>query len=184
MKTISRVIAYTTALTLGIAPNCLASTFTPVNWTISGTGTTNTQRVNPDEYNLSYNLSGEEGFDTNTWTVLTVGNADGDYTFDWNYTGFHSYFNVIAFLNTFNPDTTLYSAGPMNCCSSPSAGFNESGSFTFSNISAGQIFGFRMGGSHFDSALRLEGTLNLKQIVGPVSVPENNSIVPLITVGL
>jgi len=184
MKTISKVIACTTALTLGIAPNCLASTFTPVNWTISGSGTTNTQQVNLDEYNLSYNLPGTEGFDTNTWTISTVANADGDYTFDWNYTGFHSYFNVTAFLNTFNPNTTLYSAGPSNCCSSPSAGFNESGSFTFSNISAGQTFGFTMGGSHFDSALRLEGNLNLKQIADPVSVPENNSIVPLITLGL
>jgi|GEM_PF-5173605 hypothetical protein len=82
MKTISKVIACTTALTLGIAPNCLASTFTPVNWTISGSGTTNTQQVNLDEYNLSYNLPGTEGFYTNTWTISTVANADGDYTFD------------------------------------------------------------------------------------------------------
>ncbi|MEH1901034.1 MAG: hypothetical protein V7L04_06385, partial [Nostoc sp.] len=36
----------------------------------------------------------------------------------------------------------------------------------------------------FKQPLRLEGNLNLKQIAGPVSVVENNSIVPLIILGL
>lgn len=182
--TISSVLACTTALTLGIAPHCLASSFTPVNWTISGPGTTNTQQVNPGEYSLTYDRPGTAGFSRNTWTVSTVADADGDYTFDWNYIGFHSFFQVRAFLNTFNPNTTLYSAGPVNCCTYPSGGFNESGSFTFSNISAGETFGFTLGGSHFDGTLALSGNLRLKQTGGPVTVPENNSIVPLITLGL
>jgi hypothetical protein len=98
--------------------------------------------------------------------------AAGDYRFDWDYSGFHAFFQVTAFLSAFDPGgtTPIYSAGPVNCCASPSNGFNESGTYTFLGLSAGDTFGFTMGGSNFDSDNRLIGTLDLTQVPEPASV--------------
>jgi hypothetical protein len=93
------------------------------------------------------------------------------------YNGFHAFFEVTAFLNTFNPGTTLYSAVNLKTVVllRPS-GFDQSGRFTFSNISAGGTFGFTMGGSNFDSSNILQGTLTLNQ----VTVPEPTSTISLL----
>ncbi len=171
-----QILATTTILTIVLSPNCLASNL--VSWTISGPGTTNGQQLAANEWQLDYTFE-PAGFSTQTWTVQAIAPADGDYTFDWDYNGFHAFFEVTAFLNTFNPGTTLYSAGPQNCCTTPSAGFDQSGRFTFSNISAGGTFGFTMGGSNFDSSNILQGTLTLNQ----VTVPEPSSILSLLALG-
>ncbi|MDB9423273.1 PEP-CTERM sorting domain-containing protein [Microcystis aeruginosa CS-563/04] len=173
---LTKILATTTILTIGVSPNCLASNL--VSWTISGPGITNAQQLAANEWQLDYTFE-PAGFSTRTWTVQAIAPADGDYTFDWNYSGFHSFFRVTAFLNTFNPSTTLYSAGPQNCCTTPSDGFDQSGRFTFSNISAGGTFGFTMGGSNFDVSNILQGTLTLNQ----VTVPEPSSILSLLALG-
>ena len=54
----------------------------------------------------------------------------------------------------------LHSAGPVNCCAAPSGGFDYSGTATF-DLQAGDVYGFRMSGSHFDSDRRLLGTLTV-----------------------
>src|SRR3954468_11555518 len=62
-------------------------------------------------------------------------------------------------------DTTLRSAGPVNCCSAPSGGFDYTGTAAF-NLQAGDVYGFHMSGSNADSDRRLIGTLSLS---APVS---------------
>lgn len=173
---LTKILATTTILTIGVSPNCLASNL--VSWTISGPGITNAQQLAVNEWQLDYSLDPAD-FSSQTWTVQGIAPADGDYIFDWNYSGFHSFFKVTAFLNTFNPSNSLYSAGPNNCCTPPSGGFNESGRFTFSNISTGATFGFTMGGSNFDESNILQGTLTLNQ----VTVPEPTSTLSLLALG-
>jgi hypothetical protein len=98
-----------------------------------------------------------------------VAPANGDYDFNWSYSGFHAFFQVTAFLETLD-GTTLYSGGPENCCTSPSNFFDEIGTYVFSGISSGDTIGFRMGGSNFDSNNRLTGTLTLTQVPEPATL--------------
>ena len=147
-----------------------ASTFaSPIvdPWDISGPGTTNANKVSDTEWDMSYALN-PAGFSTVTWSV-TGGpvSASGDYAFDWIYSGFHAFYNVTAFLIS-STGTTLVNVGPNNCCSAPSAGFNYSGSYTFSGVTAGDTIGFTLGGSNGDSNNNLSGNLNLVQ----TNVPE------------
>jgi hypothetical protein len=113
------------------------------------------------------------GFSTETWTATAVAPASGDYTVNWDYSGFHAFFEVTAFLNTFlngTPVTNLVSAGPQDCCTPPSGGFDYTGSYTFIGINAGDSLGFTFGGSNFDSNNVLRGTLNLQQVLEPASL--------------
>ena len=48
----------------------------------------------------------------------------------------------------------------MNCCAAPSGGFDYTGTTTF-DLQPGDVYGFRMSGSHLDSDRRLIGTLSL-----------------------
>jgi hypothetical protein len=59
-------------------------------------------------------------------------------------------------------ETQIINAGPVNCCTAPSGGFNYSGSYTF-NLQPGDVFGFRFGGQNFDSDARLLGTFTITQ---------------------
>ncbi len=135
----------------------------PIVWTITGPGTTSATNVDLVS-TLNYSLSGFSG----TWQVRGTAVDGGDYTFDWDYSGFHSFFRVTAFLNTTEGDT-LVSAGPASCCSEPSAGFSYDGRYTFTGVSAGSVIGFNLGGSHGDSARALNGTLRLTYVPTPGS---------------
>ena len=106
-----------------------------------------------------------------SWTATAVATGNGDAEFDWNYFGFHAFFQVTTFLQSSTGDV-LVAEGPENCCSEPSAGFNYSGNYTFTGLSTGDVFGFTFGGSNFDSTNVLEGTLNLVQ----QDVPEPASL--------
>jgi hypothetical protein len=48
----------------------------------------------------------------------------------------------------------------VNCCAAPSGGFDYSGTTSF-DLQAGDVYGFRMTGSHVDRDRRLLGTLTL-----------------------
>ena len=143
-----------------------------VDWTISGNGTTSSVENWLGNWDLNYALTGPSVYTTQTWTVSTTALADGDYSFDWGYEGFHAFFNVTAFLNSYDSSSTtnLYSGGPENCCTTPSAGFSENGMAYFNNITAGEVFGFTLGGRNFDSNSQLRGTLNLRQVPEPASL--------------
>lgn len=147
-----------------IAAAVAAASFTAhadvVPWSITGPGVTSASTVGADS-TLSYNAN-PAGFSTQTWNARATATDAGDYTFDWDYTGFHAFFGVTAFLNT-TAAATLVNTGPANCCSAPSNGFAYSGTYTFVGLNAGDVFGFNMGGRNFDSDNRLIGTLHLTQ---------------------
>ncbi|MEZ5936289.1 MAG: PEP-CTERM sorting domain-containing protein [Alphaproteobacteria bacterium] len=140
-----------------------------VTWTISGPGITSSTPISPYETDLSYDLN-PAGFATQTWQVRATAPAAGDYEFDWDYSGFHAFFQVTAFLTAIDPNLgalSLINAGPANCCTSPSNGFAFAGNQVFSGLAAGQSFGFDLGGSNFDSNNVLRGNLHLTQVPEP-----------------
>ena len=151
---------------VALAAASVAAHAAPIVWTITGPGTTsavNAGGVSTLSYNWSPSaFSGE-------WQVRGVAAEAGDYTFDWDYSGFHSFFRVRAFLNSTEGDT-LVNVGPESCCTPPSGGFSYTGSYTFASVTAGSTIGFNVGGSHFDSAPTLAGTLTLTRVSAPGTV--------------
>ena len=82
--------------------------------------------------------------------------------------------SLTAFIDDGTTVTTvnLVNAGPVNCCTSPSAGFSYNGTETFV-VNSGDVYGFRMTGTHFDSALAMSGTLTVDE---PVSDTDNDGV--------
>lgn len=141
---------------------------TPVSWSIAGPGTISAVANTPTDWDLSYSLARTD-FDAQTWIVSGEAPESGSYKFLWDYSGFHAFFQVTAFLNS-STGVSLVNVGPQNCCTPPSAGFRYSGLFAFENLTAGDTIGFRMGGGNFDSDNRLIGTLNLVQVPEPATL--------------
>lgn len=169
---------------VAIAAAVAAASFTAhadvVPWTIAGPGATSASTVGADS-TLTYSLN-PAGFSTRTWNARATATEAGNYTFDWDYSGFHAFFGVTAFLNTTDA-ATLVNAGPQNCCTTPSNGFAYSGSYTFVGLNAGDVFGFNMGGRNFDSDNRLIGTLHLTQ-TSMVPEPASLALAGLALAGL
>ena len=148
--------------TTSITPNCLAN----VNVTdaVGGSASANVQVGSTPSSPCAafgYNrvLAGG-GVPVSTWSFSDTAATTGTLTFNWQYVGFHAFFQVTALLQVFSGSNavTLYSAGPVDCCSSPSGGFNVQGTGTIA-VTVGQPFGFTVGGSNFDSNAVLQGTL-------------------------
>lgn len=153
-----------TALSCVLAPVAVgAPVLTPVTWAMSGPGTISSSQVG-NVSTLTYNIN-PAGFGTNMWTASALAGASGDYIFDWAYNGFHAFFQVTAFLNA--GATSLVSAGPANCCVTPSSGFAYNGLYTFSSVNVGDTLAFTFGGSNFDSTNILLGALTLNQVPEP-----------------
>jgi hypothetical protein len=114
---------------------------------------------------MSYQLD-PAGHGTQTWNFSTTAASTGVRNLKYDYTGFHAYFQVRAFLDGFvthNGVTTytpLVNAGPTNCCSSPSGGFTYNGDVAL-NVQTGDTYGFTFGGSNSDSNNDLQGTLTI-----------------------
>lgn len=167
------VIAVAAAFILSV--NAFANA---ISWTITGPATTSSTQNGPLDQTLTYRDE-RAGYNTNIWTVIGVATDAGTYNFDWNYSGYHAFFNVTAFL-TSSLGASLVNAGPQNCCASPSNGFNYSGTYSFAGVHAGDTIGFTMGGSNFDSDNRLYGDLRLVQTS---NVPEPATL-GLLAIGL
>jgi hypothetical protein len=150
----------------------LSSGFTgdyePQHWTATGPGTTS---ITPSSgattsATFSYDLPGTAGFSPNAWTFAVTAVDDGMATFDWNYSGFHSFFQVRVGLKVFADGPsgqvvqTLLNLGPVNCCDPPSAGFNFSGTASI-EVHSGYAFGIITSGSHFDGTHVLQGAVQL-----------------------
>lgn len=140
----------------------------PVLWSITGPGTTTATQTG-GEASLSYNRPGPF-YGVDIWEVRGVATSDGSATFEWDYTGFHSYFRVTALLNTTEGDTLIATGPTSGGGGPPSGGFSYSGSYTFTGLTAGDVIGFNMGGSHFDTAETKTGTLRLTEIPEPASL--------------
>lgn len=144
-----------------------AALVAPTAWGASGPGTVTLNNdgstANPS---MSYALHGSAVFSTKTWSFSTTAATTGAITEDYDYSGFHAFFQVRVFIKPFiiHSSVKTYlpgsSFGPANCCSSPSAGFHYTGSTTF-NVTAGDTYGYEFGGSNFDSDSRLLGTFTI-----------------------
>jgi Putative Ig domain len=157
-------------VTDSIAPNCLATV--TVTDSVGGSGSANFQAGStPSSSCVAFNYAidlnnppgsgaGGSGVPLSTWTFSDTAATTGNLTFSWQYVGFHSFFEVTAMAQVFSGSNTvtLYSAGPVDCCTSPSAGFNVQGTGTIS-VTAGTPFGFTVGGSNADLDSVLNGTL-------------------------
>lgn len=103
------------------------------------------------------------GFSTRSWEFKTTATSTGQVTLDYQWTGFHAFFQVRTRLETIdgNGNTTIINDGPVNCCTSPSNGFNYTGQVVLDTV-AGQPYGFRLSGSNFDSNNQLGGTFTIE----------------------
>ncbi len=135
-------------------------------WTGSGSGTTTVVSDGssaPAEFTYD-----NPGPFSGSWEFKTTAASAGTHELDWVYSGFHSFFQVTARLDAFVDDGTtvntinLVNAGPENCCTSPSNGFLFSGTETFI-VQPGDVYGFKMSGSHFDSNPQLSGRLTVTE---------------------
>ena len=152
---------------ISIAITAIPASADLIDWDISGPGTVTDTMVGFDTV-LGYELN-PAGFSEVSWTASATAAADGVHHISWDYSGFHAFFDVTVFLDAFDPTTSLVLAGPENCCTEPSGGFQYDGIFTF-NVAAGDVFGFQFGGSNFDSNNVLTGELTLSEVPLPASV--------------
>jgi hypothetical protein len=145
------------------------------NW-IASAGNGGTPLITPASgpsgcpaFSYSINLGNPAGgVPARNWTFQTVAPANGNVSFNWHYSGFHAFFQVTALLQVFAGanTVTLYSAGPQNCCTTPSAGFDVFGTATIP-VTAGLPFGFIVGGSNGDSNSQLNGTITISDLKAP-----------------
>lgn len=108
------------------------------------------------------------GGDSGAWTFTTVASADGNVALDWMWSGFHAYHNVYANLHIRVlregvpiSDEFAVDAHTLNCCASPSNGFNYEGTSNLT-VQAGDQIVFTLGGSNYDTNSALEGTLTIE----------------------
>lgn len=142
----------------------------PPTWSISGPGTISVSQETDAKGTAdvgSYSLK-PAGLNTvRQWQFSATASSSGTVTLPWSYSGFHAYFNVKVFLNAYvrhsdGSETVvpLVNDSAAQCCTAPSSGFNYSGTTTLS-LQAGDTYGFRFGGSNYDSNNVLQGTLKV-----------------------
>jgi hypothetical protein len=147
----------------GVVVQAAASNPLDHPWTGSGTGTTTvvSDGTTPPAV-FSYDASGFDG----AWNFHTVASSTRTVNLVWNYTGFHAFFEVTVGLDAYvthgatTTTTPLVNAGPEDCCTPPSGGFEYSGTVSLP-VQAGDEYGFNMSGSNFDEFPTLMGTLTV-----------------------
>ena len=143
-------------------------------WSAAGPGTVNvTDADQGDDGQAQFTyLINPAGFSTRQWTFLATATTTGPVTIDYDWTGFHAFFQVTTGLVAVDGggETTLIADGPVNCCTPPSGGFSYSGQVTLNTV-AGEQYGFKVSGSNFDSNNQLGGTFTINA-VGPLAVDD------------
>ncbi|NNE95049.1 MAG: hypothetical protein HKN24_03385, partial [Acidimicrobiales bacterium] len=143
----------------------------------------------PDSNGESSALEPGDYFGSNgsgMWEFATISQSEAPTTheIDWDYSGFHAFFQARVSLVAFVQEevapgagvyvetsaVTLLDEGPTDCCTPPSAGFSYSGTHVFT-VNDGDRFGFRMTGSNGDSNGTLQGTLTLEGFDVVVDAP-------------
>ena len=147
-------------LLLGLFTPSLALAGVPVDgWRAEGSGTVVVQSDGSgSDPSMTYNEVGSSG----DWSFTTRALADVTLTLPYTYEGFHGMFQAtvstyaIVIHDGVQTETLLQAAGPVDCCAAPSNGFSYSDTAVFT-VQAGDTFGFRLDGSHFDTDNRLQG---------------------------
>jgi hypothetical protein len=154
------------AVSLAGAAPAMAAGGLDAPWSGSGTGTTTVvSDGSAGDPVFTYQASEFNG----TWTFSAAAASARTVAVAYDYSGYHSFFQVTVRLTAFvshagtTSETTLVAAGPANCCSPPSGGFSYKGRTTFA-LTPGDTYGFRLEGGNFDSARALSGRLALAPV--------------------
>jgi hypothetical protein len=136
-------------------------------WSASGSGAVVTVNAGASGQPVMQYQNSGAGIFSGAWTFTAVSAQTRTIDLSYAWDGFHSYFQVTArlevFVNRGGSDVsvvTLLNQGPVNCCSTPSGGFFYSGATSVS-VQAGDTYGFRLYGSHGDSAYTLQGRFSV-----------------------
>ncbi len=137
-------------------------------WAGDGPGTTATVLDGTGglaQFDYSLNRGGD--FDAKSWSFQTTATSSGTVPMTWRLTGFHAWYQVTLGLEAYvKPQggapayTSVLGAGPANCCTEPSGGFDYAGT-TSLTVQAGDEFGFRITGDNYDANNVLQGSLRV-----------------------
>ena len=145
-------------------------------WTASGSGLVTTVDAGATGHPVMQYQNNGQGIFSGNWQLSSVATQTRTIALSYVWDGFHSYFMVNArldvFVNRNGVDVslvTLLSPPTTSCdpCRPPSGGFTYSGSATVS-VQAGDIYGFRLSGSHNDGTYVLQGTFSVGVDGAPV----------------
>ena len=143
------------------------------NWSAAGPGTTSITPAPGSTTSATFHYAlNPAGFGAQSWQFSTTAAADDTVGFNWAYSGYHANFDVRAGLVAFadgpggRATTTLVSAGPQNCCTPPSGGFNYSGATTLA-VHSGYPFGLIATGDNHDYNNVLQGAITLTNFQAP-----------------
>ena len=121
------------------------------------------------QFTYDKRVTGNDG-ESGTWSFSAIADTAGPVTLPWRWTGLHAWFNVTARLDAvvirggvLNSTTNLVNTGPEVCCTSPSNGFDYSGSANFT-LQVGDRYGFVLRGSNGDLNDLLRGELTVGEV--------------------
>jgi MYXO-CTERM domain-containing protein len=157
------------------------------NWSSSGI-TDGTTSISPGsgptdtaDFGYMVNLgSPGPGVSPRTTDFTVIAAATGIVTFDYTYSGFHSFFATQAQFFTIGDTIDLIEDF------APFGNFSVSGSATI-NVTEGSPFGFRVGGRNFDSNSQLNGTLTITNFFAPggaIPEPSSTGLAAMVLAGL
>lgn len=134
-----------------------------IPWSGGGTGTTTLVSDGtspPAEFRYL-----AQGPFSGSWSFGTLAGYSRTVILSYEYSGYHSWYRVTVGLDAISGGDLfpIVSAGPVNCCTSPSGGFFYKGTIALP-VRAGESYGFLMRGSHYDSAPVLNGTLIVDEL--------------------
>jgi hypothetical protein len=133
-------------------------------WTGTGPGTLTTAPGADLQFDYDYPAA------SGAWTYTTVAATTRSIPVAYDSSGLYAWAGVQtrleAFVSRAGVDVTskvLVQDGPVWCCTAPSNGFSYHGQTTF-DVKAGDVYGFRIGGSNADSNRILRGSVKLQEV--------------------
>lgn len=148
-----------------------------LSWTLEGPGETSANQSG-DSYWFNYEAAVSTANLPQSWTATAIADKAGDYHFFWRYGGVHGSAISQAFLSAGTDEgmTSLLNAGNATCCNMSPGAFNYMGTYSFTNVGAGDILRFTFGGQSADSEAVLRGSLGVTQYTIASEVPEPASL--------
>ncbi len=144
-----------------LAPSQWSTSFESTSW-----GSPSVTQDTLDSINFNYDFNGNsDAWYASIYTNFgVVAGSSATISFDYDYSGFHSWYLAYAQLWTFvdGPDGRAWAQWYTN--SEASGGFSATGSITL-DINQGYMWGVTPGGGHYDSNLGMVGTVKLSNLV-------------------